>query len=131
MTGEVVTVFLRYMGRILVLKRSRDVGTYRGRWAGVSGYIEKGETPLEAAEREIREETGISKALLVREGHPLSINDEDRRWVIHPFLFDVSTDKLTLDWEHEGCRWIEPGEVKNLNTVPGLYDALTEVLRER
>lgn len=129
MTGEVVTVFLRYSGRVLVLKRSMYVGTYRGHWAGVSGYIEEGETPLEAAEREVREETGISKTSLVREGRPLSINDGDRRWVIHPFLFDVSTNKLTLDWEHESCRWIEPEEVKGLNTVPGLYDALKEVLR--
>jgi 8-oxo-dGTP pyrophosphatase MutT (NUDIX family) len=129
MNGEVVTVFLRYSGRVLVLKRSMDVGTYRGRWAGVSGYIEKGETPQEAAEREIREETGISKASLVREGRHLSINDGDRRWVIHPFLFDVSADKLTLDWEHEKYRWVEPEEVKGLNTVPGLYEALKEVLR--
>jgi 8-oxo-dGTP pyrophosphatase MutT (NUDIX family) len=129
MKGEVVTVFLRYRDKVLVLKRSMDVGTYRGHWAGVSGYIEEAETPLEAAGREVREETGVSKVSLVREGRPLSINDQDRKWVVHPFLFDVTTDKLTLDWEHDDCRWIEPDEVKGLNTVPWLYEALKEVLR--
>ncbi len=131
MAGEVVTVFLRYRDKVLVLKRSMGVGTYRGRWAGVSGYIEAWETPLEAAEREVREETGVSKAALVREGRPLSIKDQDRRWVVHPFLFDVSTDKLTLDWEHDDYRWMEPNKVKGLNAVPGLYAALREVLRWR
>lgn len=128
MKGEVVTVFLRCRGRVLVLKRSRYVGTYQGLWAGISGYIEEGETPLAAAEREILEETGVRRAALVKEGRPLTIVDVDKKWVIHPFLFDVAVKELTLDWEHESWRWVEPKAVESLKSVPGLYEALMEVL---
>ena len=40
---HVVTGILRQRGRILLLKRSDEVGSYRGLWAGVSGFVETGE----------------------------------------------------------------------------------------
>jgi isopentenyldiphosphate isomerase len=48
-----VTCFLQYEGRILLLRRSSTVRTYRGMWAGVSGSIESS-TPLGQAIREIQ-----------------------------------------------------------------------------
>ena len=57
----VVTCFLIYNDRILILKRSDKVRTHRNKWAGVSGYIESGETAEETAMKEIREETGLQE----------------------------------------------------------------------
>ena len=37
---HVVTCFLECQGSILLLKRSQQVGSFKGRWAGVSGYVE-------------------------------------------------------------------------------------------
>lgn len=125
---KVVTAFLRYKGRILVLRRSDRVGSYRGCWAGVSGYIEEDETPLEAAEREIREETGIKDARLVRAGKPFMVEDKGVEWMVHPFLFDSPTARITLDWEHQGYRWIDAKELKKLWRVPGLGTALERCL---
>jgi len=50
-----VAVFCRHGGEILLV-RHRRLGT----WLPVGGEIERGETPLEAAARETREETGLS-----------------------------------------------------------------------
>lgn len=47
--------------KVLILKRSQKVGSYPGRWAGVSGFIEENETPMDAARREVYEETGIRR----------------------------------------------------------------------
>ncbi|MCD6467174.1 MAG: NUDIX domain-containing protein, partial [Methanomicrobia archaeon] len=58
--SDVVTSFLSFDNKILILKRSEKVSTYKGKWAGISGYIED-ETPLEAAQREIFEELGLKK----------------------------------------------------------------------
>ena len=49
---HVVTCFLEHGGEIPLLRRSQRVGTYKGRWAGVSGYIEEimgGIRPLQDA----------------------------------------------------------------------------------
>jgi len=54
---HVVTCFLESDGKILLLRRSRQVGSYQGKWAGVSGYVES--PPDKQAMIEIGEETGL------------------------------------------------------------------------
>jgi 8-oxo-dGTP pyrophosphatase MutT (NUDIX family) len=127
---EVVTVFLRRGGRILLLRRSAQVGTYRGKWAGVSGYLE-GE-PLAQAWAELREETGLGPADLdsLRGGPPLDVDDAGARlaWRVHPFLAEVKDRaEIRLDWEHVEMRWAAPGELASLEAVPGLEEALRRV----
>lgn len=131
---HVVTCFLvNPEGKVLILRRGSRVGTYRGRWAGVAGYLE--DTPLEQAYTELREEGGLEREdlQLLVEGEPLVVLDTelDRKWVVHPFLFRVDDpSKIRLDWEHTECRWIEPLELRSYATVPGLPEALERVLRD-
>jgi len=129
---QVVTCFLENNNRILILKRSNKVGTYRGKWAGVSGYLETGD--IEQVFTEIKEETGLGKAdvELKVKGSPLKITDKHlgRTWIIHPFLFHVkSPGKIKIDWEHIESRWIEPADMVKFDTVPGLKNALDRVLK--
>jgi 8-oxo-dGTP pyrophosphatase MutT (NUDIX family) len=128
---NVVTAFLEHNGKILLVRRSQSVGTYRGRWSGISGYLEH--EPLEQALTEIREETGLlaSDIELVRQGGPLEILDAEwnRRWRVHPFLFHVKRpDAIRLDWENLELRWIVPSEIDNYETVPSLKETLARVL---
>ena len=129
---DVVTVFLTHRSKILVLKRSREVGTYKGHWAGVSGYLES-EDPLKQAYSEMAEEVGLSKqdVTLVKAGNPLEIVDaaQNRAWRVHPFLFSVhEPDKIRLDWENIEMRWILPAEIVGLHTVPALKETLDRVI---
>ena len=127
---RVVTCFLESDGEILIMRRSEQVGTYQGRWAGVSGYIET--TANEQALVEIREETGLSREdiKLINRGKALSIKDEKLgiKWVVHPFLFRIKArSKIRIDWEHKESRWIKPDEIANYQTVPKLKETLARV----
>jgi 8-oxo-dGTP diphosphatase len=124
---------LKYNNRILILRRSQKVGTYQGKWAAVSGYVEK--TPDEQSLIEIREETGLEDAdiSLINKGNPLEVADEKLqvRWIVHPYLFKVvKPEKIRIDWEHQEYKWISPSEINNYETVPQLKEAWEAVENE-
>ncbi|MDK2880975.1 MAG: 8-oxo-dGTP diphosphatase [Clostridia bacterium] len=130
--NHVVTCFLEHGGEVLVLKRSSRVGSYQQRWAGISGYIEEGNTPLKQALIELREEAGLQEdgVVLVKVGLPLEVVDEKLavKWVVHPFRFRLEDRrKIALDWEHTECRWVNPAEIRDMETVPGLQEAWERV----
>ncbi len=127
---EVITVFIEHGGKVLILRRSHRVSTYQGRWAGISGSIEK--SPDEQALSEMREEAGLGPddVRLIRKGEPLEVADEEKGilWVVYPYLFHVvQPDKIRLDWEHVEMRWIKPEEMEQMETVPGLIQTLARV----
>ena len=129
----VVTAFLRHTGKILLVQRSGRVGSYRGHWSAISGYLEDA-TPLAQACREIREETGLpdEEVHLVAEGEPISISAPELNslWEVHPFLFEIDDPQhIRLDWENVEFRWIAPEEIKHYLTVPKLEEALQAVLK--
>ncbi|MDH7508668.1 MAG: DUF126 domain-containing protein [Methanomassiliicoccales archaeon] len=125
---HVVSCILKRKDRILILRRSEKVGTFKGYWAGVSGFVEKGEMPLETAFKEILEELGVNSAKLVKTGEPLMIRSGDVLWTIHPYLFDVDESKITTDWEHTEYRWILPNELASYEIVPGLDKVVSSLL---
>jgi len=126
---DVVTSFIECDGEILLMKRSQDVRTYRGHWAGISGYLET-ERPIDQARTEIREETGIEpdQLQLVEQGDPLVVDDNDKHWRVHPFRFQPEGDvTITLDREHTSWQWTNPAQLDTLKTVPALKSAWERV----
>ena len=128
---DVVTCFITRKDKVLLLKRSQQVKTYRGLWAGVSGYLDT-EDPVDQAWIELEEEVGIKKedATLTCIGEPLEILDEtqDCRWRVHPIRFSLLPDVAPrLDWESVALLWVFPNEMQSMPTVPGLFDAWQRV----
>ncbi len=130
---HVVTCFIEHNGRVLIVKRSKKVGTYQGRWSAISGYLDADDA-LNQAFTEISEETdlGVSDIKLIARGKPLELIDEalSIKWTIHPFLFAaLSPDKIKLDWENLEMKWISPSEFTDFYTVPGLESAYLQIER--
>ena len=131
--AHVVTVFLVHGGKVCLVRRSQRVGTYQGRWSGISGYLEG--DPEEHFRTELREETALTPDdyTLLRRADTVAVEDEGeaRIWFVHPFLCEVHDPaKISLDWENTEHRWLEPGEMGGLHTVPGLAAVFDRVSRQ-
>ena len=124
----VVSVVLRNRGRILVVRRSEDVGSFRGRWSAISGYLEGREDPRHRAMREVREETGLRGITFRATSPPILARDDRTIYVVHPFLFDAPRRQVRLDWENVEHRWIRPEELERFDTVPRLPEVVAAVL---
>ncbi len=127
---HVITVFLIHRGKIALLRRSDKVGTYKGCFSGISGYLEG--DPDEHFRTELREETALQPEdyILLKKGGPVRVIDENlgKTWVVHPYLCEVrDPSKIKLDWENTELIWIDPRDMADYDTVPALKEAFDEV----
>jgi len=128
-TALVITVFVKYHEKILLLKRSNKVSTYRGLWNTVAGYLDEPKPVIDKIFEELREEIGIEedniKTYKIQE--PFSFEDHsiNRIWIIHPAVVELNKKPyIKLDWEHDEYQWIDPEDINNFNTVPNLKESL-------
>ena len=126
-----VACFLKHKGKILLLKRSKDVSWYKGKWSVINGRIEEGKKPYEVALQEIREETGIKKLKLIKKGKVTVFIDKklNVKWYIHPFLFEVKSDKVRLNWENSDFAWVKPEEMDKYNPLLKLYKTYRKIVK--
>jgi len=130
---NVVTSFLNYNNKILILKRSEKIRTMKGLWSGISGIIENNETPISRAKIEIFEEVGISEEhiTLIKSTKEFTVDTpqyKNQEWIIFPFFFKTDTNDIKLNWENSDFRWIDVGQIKEFNTVPSLERILLSLL---
>ena len=118
-----VAVYARRGERVLVIEHRR-----LGTWLPIGGELEAGETPLEAAHRELREETGlvgpfrriagaldgVPPGFLGYEEHRAGSKGVHMNFV---FVTEVADDaEVTPNQEFAAWRWVDRGELDGLES---------------
>lgn len=104
----VVDVILVKEQKILLVKRSEKISE-GGKWAIIGGFMDRDETIVEAAERELREESGwtTKKLTLFRIiGKPDRLG-EDRQNISFVFFGEGQEQIGDSDWEVTDKKWFD------------------------
>jgi len=113
----------------LMLHRVKKENDYHeGKWNGLGGKFELGESPEECAIREIEEECGLKVKSVTMKGFitfPMFDGKED--WYVFLFTADEFTGKL-IDSPEGNLAWVENDKLTELNLwggdkifIPWLY----------
>jgi 8-oxo-dGTP diphosphatase len=112
--------YVRRDGKTLMVHRiKKENDMHQGKWNGLGGKLEAGETPEECAIREIAEESGLRVTSPVLKGFltfPGFANEED--W--YAFVFVATDFEGELIDSPEGVlEWIDDVELLNLDLWEG------------
>jgi mutator protein MutT len=124
-----VAVIVDNDNKILLLKRSSDPKLWQhSKWGLVGGVIEKGETPQQAIEREIKEETNLeinkfTKSFSIQR-NPDSIEH------IFACRYEGDPTNIKLNEENTNYGWYDVDEMKFLDIVPHLIEYITMVFKK-
>ena len=120
---DIATCIIKYKDSYLFLWRNNDkvMGNMFG---NPSGKIEDGETPLQTAIRETKEETGIDVSpeyitcMDVKEG--------DKRYKKYLFFqeFGKRPDVVLRESEHKGFVWATIEDAEKLDLIPSVRDSM-------
>ncbi|MFN2160418.1 MAG: NUDIX hydrolase [Anaerolineales bacterium] len=112
--------YVRHQGKTLMIHRiKKEYDIHKGKWNGLGGKFETGETPEECARREILEESGLTATNLSLKGlltFPAFANDED--WYAFVFVVDQFEGEIISSPEGE-IKWIEDEKLTELELWEG------------
>lgn len=115
---------------ILVLRRSQ-AGRSPGTWEAVHGAIEAGETAVQAALRELREETGLAPERLYNASRVEAFyrHVQDEVALIPVFAAFVARDAaVRVSAEHDAFEWLAPADALARVTWPRMRRALEDTV---
>jgi len=102
---------------LLLLRNKRKNDINHGKWIGVGGHIEKGETPEEAIKREVKEETNLDLLNYQKRGVILFKN-EDKTEKMHIYSSKDFAGELG-DCDEGELKWIKKEEIPHLSLWEG------------
>ena len=107
--------YVRRQGKTLMLHRiKKENDMHRGKWNGLGGKMEAGETPEECAVREVYEESGlIAESLYLKGFITFPMFDGKRDWYVFLFVIDHFSGEI-IDSPEGQLAWIDDDKLLDL-----------------
>lgn len=103
---------------LMLLRNKKEIDENKGKWIGVGGHFEEGESPQECVCREVFEETGLTLKEYKFRGIVTFVSDEWGTEYMHLFTA-TSFDGILRECDEGELRWIDKSEILNLNLWEG------------
>lgn len=125
-----VAVLVLHAGRVLALRRAAGAEAAPGVWEALSGRIEPGEAPRDAARREVREESGLDVAVEVRPwtAYAASRAGEPMVVVVYRATPHDPDPAVVLSAEHEAYAWLDADAFAAYSPIAPLAAAVRTAL---
>ena len=104
----------------MLLRNKKQNDIHKGKWNGLGGKVEQGETPEECAKREVHEESGLTPVELNFKGIiTFPCFDGSNDWVVSIFTIPRFSGNLSPSSPEGTLKWIENSELMELNLWEG------------
>lgn len=124
-----VAVFLFRGKRFLALRRSTSKTVAAGKWEVVSGKVERGELPQQAARRETYEEVGVTVALDERPVTAYQAHYGTEPMIVLVYRGKGLKGEICLSNEHEAKTWVTEDEFAQLCPYTELVEAARQAAK--
>jgi 8-oxo-dGTP diphosphatase len=112
---DAVVAIIQKGDTFLFVKRSDYIDTAAGYWCPVSGRVEENETQIEALEREVMEEVGLSVKALEK---ICEIPSHNNQFTLHFWTIEIISGEASITSnEATDFRWVTLEQMKQLAPV--------------
>ncbi len=119
-------IFLVHGDEVLLIKGASNKRLWANRYNGLGGHVERGEDPLTAAKRELKEEAAIENVEL--HGVGVILVDVEPEIGVCIFIFrGEAEEKRTWRSEEGAVEWLPWGDLPGLPLVEDLHQILPRV----
>ena len=111
--------YVRQDNQTLMIHRVKKINDiHKGKWNGLGGKLEAGESPEQCVIREVQEEAGLTIHEPRYHGLLIFANFKNDDWYVWVFSADKFTGELAVDSNEGDLQWILNEDLTSLNLWP-------------
>ncbi|MCA9386278.1 8-oxo-dGTP diphosphatase [Candidatus Dojkabacteria bacterium] len=118
---------------LLLHRNKKEKDVHQGKWIGVGGKLEPGESPEQTVVREVKEETGLEVKSMRFAGMftaPKTDNEHDDDWYGFVFRVDEFSGELIEECPEGDLEWVHKDKFDDLPMWAGDRNMLTWIHNE-